>query len=196
MPTLPMLRCHPYQGGAVLELLRCRRASSNRSSPHATSDRTKANDRSMKRRVRVFLTSTLLLGTRSADLPRNQPDSRSIELISVAVKPLHRFFSTILRPFVFCPLQLARTPRPSGIYGALGAEVYRLEVSPQRLAVRAPPLERVCAYDPIPASLSAEEAGHILGAQGQLWTEYIPDPRPASLLPRAAISVMPSSSQR
>jgi hexosaminidase len=37
------------------------------------------------------------------------------------------------------------------------------------------PLEKVYAYDPIPEALSAAEARHILGTQGQLWTEYIPD---------------------
>lgn len=31
----------------------------------------------------------------------------------------------------------------------------------------------VYAYEPIPAGLSAEQHEHVLGAQGQLWTEYI-----------------------
>jgi hexosaminidase len=35
------------------------------------------------------------------------------------------------------------------------------------------PLERVYAFDPIPKELTSQEARHILGAQGQLWTEYI-----------------------
>ena len=39
------------------------------------------------------------------------------------------------------------------------------------------PLETVYAFEPVPASLTAEEAKHILGAQGQLWTEFIPHPR-------------------
>ena len=37
------------------------------------------------------------------------------------------------------------------------------------------PLEKVYSYDPIPDELSPEEAKYILGAQGNLWTEYIPD---------------------
>ncbi len=37
------------------------------------------------------------------------------------------------------------------------------------------PLEKVYSYDPIPSHLSAREAQHVLGTQGQLWTEYIPD---------------------
>ncbi|MGF2413396.1 MAG: beta-N-acetylhexosaminidase, partial [Ferruginibacter sp.] len=35
------------------------------------------------------------------------------------------------------------------------------------------PLEKVYSYEPIPAALNAEQAKHILGAQGNLWTEYI-----------------------
>ncbi|MGE5750465.1 MAG: beta-N-acetylhexosaminidase, partial [Gemmatimonas sp.] len=37
------------------------------------------------------------------------------------------------------------------------------------------PLDSVYAYDPMPADLEPQFAKHILGAQGQLWTEYIPD---------------------
>jgi hexosaminidase len=35
------------------------------------------------------------------------------------------------------------------------------------------PLETVYAYEPVPAALSAEHAGHILGVQGNIWTEFI-----------------------
>ncbi len=35
------------------------------------------------------------------------------------------------------------------------------------------PIEEVYSYDPVPAQLNAEEAKHILGAQANLWTEYI-----------------------
>ncbi len=37
------------------------------------------------------------------------------------------------------------------------------------------PLEKVYGYNPIPAKLTAEEGKHILGAQAQIWTEYIPN---------------------
>ena len=37
------------------------------------------------------------------------------------------------------------------------------------------PLAKVYQFDPVPAELSAGEARHILGGQGQLWTEYMPD---------------------
>ncbi len=36
------------------------------------------------------------------------------------------------------------------------------------------PLEKVYSFDPTPESLSAQEAKHILGAQANLWREYIP----------------------
>ncbi len=35
------------------------------------------------------------------------------------------------------------------------------------------PLQKVYGYEPIPAELTADEAKHILGAQANLWTEYI-----------------------
>jgi hexosaminidase len=38
-------------------------------------------------------------------------------------------------------------------------------------------LEDVYAYKPVPTELSAEEGKHVLGAQGQIWTEYMPDPK-------------------
>ncbi len=38
------------------------------------------------------------------------------------------------------------------------------------------PLEKVYSYEPIPKELSAAEGKHILGAQANLWTEYIAYP--------------------
>jgi hexosaminidase len=35
------------------------------------------------------------------------------------------------------------------------------------------PLAKVYAYEPIPAALTAEQARHVLGGQGQLWGEFI-----------------------
>ncbi len=37
------------------------------------------------------------------------------------------------------------------------------------------PLEKVYGFEPIPPSLSPAEAKHVLGAQAQLWTEYMPN---------------------
>jgi len=49
------------------------------------------------------------------------------------------------------------------------------------------PLERVYAYEPVPGGLTPEQARHILGAQGNVWTEYIPFPPQAEYMafPRA-----------
>lgn len=38
------------------------------------------------------------------------------------------------------------------------------------------PIEKVYAWDPVPAELTAEEGKYILGAQANLWTEYIDNP--------------------
>lgn len=50
------------------------------------------------------------------------------------------------------------------------------------------PLDTVYAFEPIPAALSAAEAKHVLGAQAQLWTEYLPDPKAVEymMFPRMA----------
>jgi hexosaminidase len=50
------------------------------------------------------------------------------------------------------------------------------------------PLSKVYSFDPTPKDLTAEETAHILGAQANLWTEFIPSPRHAQymLMPRMA----------
>jgi len=49
------------------------------------------------------------------------------------------------------------------------------------------PLKKVYSYNPTPAELTAEQSRHILGVQGQIWTEYIPYPNNAEYMayPRA-----------
>ncbi|HNW91137.1 MAG TPA: family 20 glycosylhydrolase, partial [Bacteroidales bacterium] len=37
------------------------------------------------------------------------------------------------------------------------------------------PLEKVYSYNPMPDSLPGDLKKYILGAQGNIWTEYIPD---------------------
>jgi hexosaminidase len=39
------------------------------------------------------------------------------------------------------------------------------------------PIETVYKFEPVPAELNADESKHVLGAQGQLWSEYIPNPK-------------------
>lgn len=48
------------------------------------------------------------------------------------------------------------------------------------------PLRTVYEFEPIPAVISPEEAKHIIGAQGQIWTEYMKTPESVEymLLPR------------
>jgi hexosaminidase len=49
------------------------------------------------------------------------------------------------------------------------------------------PLKKVYNYEPVPRSLSPEEANYILAVQGQVWTEYMPMPKQAEymIFPRA-----------
>lgn len=61
------------------------------------------------------------------------------------------------------------------------------------------PLDSVYALEPVPASLTEAEAAHVLGAQAQLWTEYIPGPKQAEYMvfPRlSALSEVVWSSKR
>lgn len=50
------------------------------------------------------------------------------------------------------------------------------------------PLQKVYSYDPYPAKLPAENAKYIIGAQANLWTEYVSNPMKAEymLFPRLA----------
>ena len=50
------------------------------------------------------------------------------------------------------------------------------------------PLRKVYSFEPVSDSLSEKEAGHILGGQACLWTEFVADPRHAEymMLPRLA----------
>ena len=49
------------------------------------------------------------------------------------------------------------------------------------------PLEKVYNYEPVPAGLSAADAGNIIGVQANLWSEYVKDGRGAEYMtfPRA-----------
>jgi hexosaminidase len=50
------------------------------------------------------------------------------------------------------------------------------------------PLKKVYSFDPIPKKLDAKDAKHILGAQANLWTEFVPDLKHAEymMFPRIA----------
>ena len=39
------------------------------------------------------------------------------------------------------------------------------------------PLDKVYNYNPLPAELTAEEQKYIIGAQANVWTEYMSNPR-------------------
>lgn len=52
------------------------------------------------------------------------------------------------------------------------------------------PLDKVYNYEPIPTELSAEERKHILGTQGNLWTEYIPTSEQAEYMAYPRLSAL------
>lgn len=56
-------------------------------------------------------------------------------------------------------------------------DYYQSKTTPEPFAIGGfLPLEKVYGYEPIPAALPADKHKHVLGAQGQLWTEYMPNP--------------------
>lgn len=52
------------------------------------------------------------------------------------------------------------------------------------------PLDSAYAFEPVPSELSAAEAKHVLGAQGQLWSEYIPNPKHAEYMAFPRLSAL------
>ena len=52
------------------------------------------------------------------------------------------------------------------------------------------PISRVYAYEPVPASLTPAEAQHVLGAQGCLWSEFVPTPERAEYMVLPRISAL------
>jgi hexosaminidase len=52
------------------------------------------------------------------------------------------------------------------------------------------PLETVYAFDPVPAELEPQYAKHILGAQAQVWTEYMATPKQVEYMAYPRISAL------
>ncbi|MFT3753761.1 MAG: family 20 glycosylhydrolase [Paludibacter sp.] len=52
------------------------------------------------------------------------------------------------------------------------------------------PLKRVYFYEPVPGELTPEQAKHILGAQANLWSEYMPDTRGVEYMAYPRVSAM------
>ena len=73
-------------------------------------------------------------------------------------------------------------------YGYTYFDYYQADPENEPLAIGGLlPLEKVYSYDPVPAALNEQQQTHILGVQGQVWTEYIPSPEKAEYMafPRA-----------
>jgi hexosaminidase len=93
----------------------------------------------------------------------------------------------IIGPEAFVYLDYYQAPSDSG---------EPLAIHPEKFT----DIAKVYAYEPVPAALSEEQRKHVLGSQGQLWTEYVPTPEHAEymLFPRlcAIAEVVWSSPER
>jgi hexosaminidase len=78
----------------------------------------------------------------------------------------------VMSPTTHCYLDYQQASAPSGEPIAFDAYL---------------PLEKVYSYEPVPAELTPEQGRHVLGVQGNLWTEYIATPERAEYMswPRA-----------
>lgn len=57
-------------------------------------------------------------------------------------------------------------------------DYYQADPSHEPLAIGGfVPLDKVYAFEPIPSELTGDEAKHVLGLQGQLWAEFLPNMR-------------------
>jgi hexosaminidase len=52
------------------------------------------------------------------------------------------------------------------------------------------PLDSVYAYEPVPAELEPQFVKHVLGAQGQLWTEYMKEPKQVEYMAFPRVSAL------
>jgi hexosaminidase len=52
------------------------------------------------------------------------------------------------------------------------------------------PIDTVYSFEPVPAELDSAQARHVLGAQAQLWTEYIPTPKQAEYMAYPRMSAL------
>jgi hexosaminidase len=56
-------------------------------------------------------------------------------------------------------------------------DYYQGDIAREPLAIGGcTPLEKVYAFEPIPEGLTTAEAAHIVGTQGNVWTEYMKTP--------------------
>lgn len=78
----------------------------------------------------------------------------------------------VMTPNTYCYLDYYQSEDQKREYPAIGGFV---------------PLEKVYSFEPVPPTLTDEEGRHILGGQGNLWTEYILTPEQAGYMyfPRA-----------
>jgi len=87
------------------------------------------------------------------------PGTVVMDWIGGAVEAAHAGHEVVRCPEEFCYLDFYQSKDRSHEPAAAGAYL---------------PLSKTYAFEPVPANLPAAEEYHIIGAQGNLWTEYIP----------------------
>jgi len=99
------------------------------------------------------------------------PDATVMDWIGGAVEAAEAGHDVVMTPTSHCYLDYYQSRDRSKEPPTIGAYL---------------PLERVYEFEPIPAQLPQQYRSHILGAQGNLWTEYIPSLKHAQymLFPR------------
>jgi hexosaminidase len=83
-----------------------------------------------------------------------------MDWIGGAVEAASAGHDVIMSPTKFCYIDYYQSTNKTAEPKAIGGYV---------------PLSKVYSFDPIPAKLAPEDRAHILGAQCNLWTEYIPN---------------------
>ncbi len=83
-----------------------------------------------------------------------------MDWIGGAVEAASAGHDVIMAPTKFCYLDYYQSTNHATEPKAIGGYV---------------PLSKVYSFEPIPAKLEAQFQSHILGAQGNLWTEYVPN---------------------
>ncbi|MEW6741286.1 MAG: beta-N-acetylhexosaminidase [Planctomycetota bacterium] len=114
------------------------------------------------RRIERFLNSKgkRLMGWSEIQQGGIAPNAMLMDWIGGGLQAAQSGHDVVMSPTTHCYLDYyqAKGPEPKAIGGYL-------------------PLETVYAFEPIPAGLAPEYSKHILGVQGNLWTEFIPNYR-------------------
>lgn len=112
------------------------------------------------RRIEKFVTSKgrNLIGWSEIAEGGLAPSAAVMDWIGGAVEAASAGHDVVMSPTSYCYLDYYQSQNQAAEPRAIGGFV---------------PLSKVYSFEPVPAKLAAEQERHILGAQGNVWTEYI-----------------------